>query len=174
MGFQQVLAAIDHSSLSQSVFEQALDLARQNQAKLMLFHCLTADVVTLSPPLSGEIGIVPEVIHHSYQAESLRLEQQTQQIQSLLQRYCRLAYEAGVAAEYDYRIVEPGEGLCQAARRCGADVIVMGRRGRTGWTEALLGSVSNYVMHHAPCAVLVMQSENAPKTRQAVSYAAEA
>ena len=174
MGFQQVLAAIDYSPLSQTVFDQALDLAKQNQAKLLLFHCLSADVVTLSPPLPGELGISPEVIHHSYQAESLRLEQQTHHIQELLHRYCQVAREAGVNAEFDYRITEPGEGLCQAARRCGADVIVMGRRGRTGWTEALLGSVSNYVMHHASCAVLVIQAENKLAKTRAMSHAAEA
>ncbi|MEO0350033.1 MAG: universal stress protein, partial [Cyanobacteria bacterium P01_A01_bin.15] len=38
-----------------------------------------------------------------------------------------------------------------------ADLIMMGRRGRSGFSELLLGSVSNYVMHHAPCSVLTVQ-----------------
>ncbi|MGC1393382.1 MAG: universal stress protein [Coleofasciculaceae cyanobacterium] len=36
-------------------------------------------------------------------------------------------------------------------------MVVVGRRGRTGLAEAFLGSVSNYVVHHAPCSVLVIQ-----------------
>jgi nucleotide-binding universal stress UspA family protein len=33
----------------------------------------------------------------------------------------------------------------------------MGRRGRTGLSELFLGSVSNYVTHHAPCSVLTLK-----------------
>jgi len=36
-------------------------------------------------------------------------------------------------------------------------VIMIGRHGRTGLAEFFLGSVSNYVMHHAPCSVLTIQ-----------------
>lgn len=38
----------------------------------------------------------------------------------------------------------------------------MGRRGHKGLSEILLGSVSNYVVHHAPCSVLVLQGLTAP------------
>lgn len=157
MGFKRILVAIDHSLLSQTVFDHALELAKQNQAKLMLFHCMTADAITLTPPLPGEMGIAPEIMHQSYQVESLRLSQQTRQVQELLHCYCRIAQQAGVSATSEYQITEPGEGLCQAARAWGADLVVMGRRGRSGLTEVILGSVSNYVMHRAPCAVLVLQ-----------------
>ncbi|CCQ49032.1 hypothetical protein CWATWH8502_2292 [Crocosphaera watsonii WH 8502] len=37
------------------------------------------------------------------------------------------------------------------------DVIVMGHRGISGLQEFFLGSVSNYVLHHAPCSVLIVQ-----------------
>lgn len=158
MGFKKILAAIDYSPLSQSVFEQALELAKANQAQLMLFHCVTADLVTLSPPLSGEFGVSPQFVSQAYQSEFVRLEQQVQQIQSVLGRFCATAAQEGVAAESSYKITEPGQGLCQAAQAWGADLIMLGRRGRKGLTEALLGSVSNYVLHHASCAVLVIQS----------------
>jgi hypothetical protein len=36
----------------------------------------------------------------------------------------------------------------------------MGRRGRTGISELLLGSVSNYVTHHATCSVLIVQGKD--------------
>jgi nucleotide-binding universal stress UspA family protein len=68
--------------------------------------------------------------------------------------------------------IEPGQGLCQAARRWQTDLIVMGRRGRKGIAEVLLGSVSNYVLHHAPCAVLVIQAEQSGEGERAVEQAA--
>lgn len=158
MRFKKVLAAIDHSPLSQAVFEQALELAKDNQAQLLLFHCLTADLVSASPPFAGELGISPQLVSQAYQTQYIRFEEQLRQIQLLLRQYCNLAIQQGVAVECDYRTIEPGQGLCQTAQRWQADLIVMGRRGRRGITEVLLGSVSNYVLHHAPCAVLVIQA----------------
>lgn len=43
------------------------------------------------------------------------------------------------------------------ARSWNANIIVIGRRGHRGFTEFFLGSVSNYVMHHASCSVLTVQ-----------------
>lgn len=158
MGFRKILVAVDHSPLCRSVFEQALELAKTNQAQLLLFHCLTADTVTLSPPLPGEFGVSPHFISQAYQSEFVRLEQQIQHIRSLLSHYRETANQQGVPAEYDYKTIEAGQGLCEAAQRWGADLMVLGRRGRRGLAEVLLGSVSNYVLHNAVCAVLVIQS----------------
>jgi glycosyltransferase involved in cell wall biosynthesis len=38
-----------------------------------------------------------------------------------------------------------------------ADLVVMGRRGLSGIKEMFLGSVSNYIIHHVPCSVLIVQ-----------------
>ncbi|MCZ8054719.1 MAG: universal stress protein, partial [Microcystis sp. LE19-12.2C] len=47
--------------------------------------------------------------------------------------------------------------ICKVAREENIDLIVIGRRGRSGLGELFLGSVSNYVLHHAPCSVLIVQ-----------------
>lgn len=160
MSFTKILAAIDRSSLSHTVFEKALELAQSNQSQLLLFHCLMTDLMTEPLPFSGELGLSPQIISQAYQAQQAYTEQRTEEIQALLRRYCEIATQQGVVTEFDYRLTDAGQGLCQAARHWGADLIVMGRRGRKGLTEVLLGSVSNYVLHHAPCAVLVIQAES--------------
>ena len=48
-----------------------------------------------------------------------------------------------------------GRALCEFATEAGADVIVIGTRGRGGIKRALLGSVSDYVVRNAPCPVVV-------------------
>ncbi|HEY9660054.1 MAG TPA: universal stress protein, partial [Allocoleopsis sp.] len=139
MGFKKILVAIDYSPLSEAVFNQALELAKSDRSHLLLFHCLTADTVTLAPPFGGELGFSAHLVNQTYQTEVVRLDQQVQHIQALLHHYREQAKQAGVIAECDYRTVEPGQGLCQAAMRWSADLLVVGRRGRKGWTEALLG-----------------------------------
>ncbi|CAM02661.1 nucleotide-binding universal stress UspA family protein [Saccharopolyspora erythraea NRRL 2338] len=42
-----------------------------------------------------------------------------------------------------------------------ADILVLGNRGHGGFTGVLLGSVSQYCIHHATCPVMVVR---APKT----------
>jgi nucleotide-binding universal stress UspA family protein len=51
---------------------------------------------------------------------------------------------------------QPAKGLIEAAR--GADMVVVGARGRGGFSGLLLGSVSDQVVHHAPCPVTVVRA----------------
>jgi nucleotide-binding universal stress UspA family protein len=48
-----------------------------------------------------------------------------------------------------------GNALCDFAANESADAIVIGTRGRGGLKRAVLGSVSDHVMRHAPCPVIV-------------------
>ncbi|MGV9245752.1 universal stress protein [Streptomyces sp. NPDC003710] len=50
----------------------------------------------------------------------------------------------------------PTDVLVEAAE--GAEALVVGSRGHSGFTRALLGSVSQQVAHHAPCPVVIVRS----------------
>jgi nucleotide-binding universal stress UspA family protein len=52
----------------------------------------------------------------------------------------------------------PGPAVCDFAAEVSADVIVAGSHGRGGFKRALLGSVSDHIVRHAPCSVLVTSS----------------
>jgi nucleotide-binding universal stress UspA family protein len=54
----------------------------------------------------------------------------------------------------------PDKEILRAAKAWDADVIVVGSHGRGFWGR-LLGSVSTGVLHHAPCAVLVVRMQEA-------------
>jgi nucleotide-binding universal stress UspA family protein len=57
------------------------------------------------------------------------------------------------------RVIEgnPARVLLDAA--AGADLLVVGSRGHGGFTEALLGSVSQHCVHYAPCPVVVIRGQ---------------
>jgi nucleotide-binding universal stress UspA family protein len=52
----------------------------------------------------------------------------------------------------------PKQEIVQEAENWGADLIIMGSHGRGFWRRSLLGSVSESVVHHAPCSVLVVRN----------------
>lgn len=53
----------------------------------------------------------------------------------------------------------PYIGIAREAEKVGADLIIMGRRGKTGLKRLLMGSVTKRVIGHAPCSVLVVPRE---------------
>ncbi|HEY5171317.1 MAG TPA: universal stress protein [Acidimicrobiia bacterium] len=52
--------------------------------------------------------------------------------------------------------------VCRVATELNVDVIVVGSHGRGGLSRILLGSVSEQVVRHAPCPVLVVRPTPAP------------
>lgn len=50
---------------------------------------------------------------------------------------------------------KPGDVICRVAEEERAELVVMGTRGLGRLHRTLVGSVSDYVVHHAPCPVLV-------------------
>jgi nucleotide-binding universal stress UspA family protein len=51
----------------------------------------------------------------------------------------------------------PAERIVETARRCGADLIVMGSHGRTGVARVLLGSVAGKVLMLSPVPVMIVK-----------------
>ena len=51
--------------------------------------------------------------------------------------------------------------IVEKAETWGADLIVVGSHGRGFWKRSWLGSVSDRVVHHAPCAVMVVKAKSA-------------
>ena len=46
----------------------------------------------------------------------------------------------------------------------GADLLVVGSRGHGGFTQALLGSVSQHCVHHSPCPVVIIRGKGGKAT----------
>jgi nucleotide-binding universal stress UspA family protein len=67
-----------------------------------------------------------------------------------------VAEELGLSPEaVIVRLGAPGPTVVEVAEELDARAVVMGTRGRGGVKRALLGSVSDYVIRHAPCPVVV-------------------
>lgn len=155
MTYQRILVAVDQSMQSEKVFETALDLARKSSGQLMIFHRLSLDEPEIYTYTSVQ---VEQIIQYSKLTQE-KLEQDLEQIRLWLTGLQNRAVEAGIEAEWDWKVGDAGRWICELAKNWNADIIVMGRRGRTAITETILGSVSYHVVHHAPCSVLIVQGK---------------
>lgn len=155
--FHKILVAIDTSEIGKQVFDTAITLAKATGASLMLLHVLSSEEEG-SPYLpiifSGMGYAGGDKIIENYREE---WEAFAKQGVELLESRQQEATLAGVTAEVTQRSGSPGKTICEFAQTWQADTIVIGRRGHSGMSELILGSVSNYVLHHATCLVLIVQ-----------------
>ena len=160
--FNKILVAIDHSIMSRKVFEAGLSLAQTTGASLMLLHVLSSEEKIYPSPLFIYYGRASQPIDEAtvniYQEHWQKMEQSGRE---LLQSLTEEATQAGVKAEWSQTFGYPGRNICESAQTWSAELILVGSRGLTGLKEMFLGSISNYVTHHAPCSVLIVL-EDAP------------
>ena len=155
----KILAALDHSPAAEQVFEQAFALAKATHAELMLLHVLSnADPDSPEIPIHSAFDHYPMILEQSvWDAYNKQWDSYEQGSLELLQQLVEQAIQAGISAEFSQLPGTPENAICNLARTWQADVIVIGNRGHRGLQELLLGSISNYVTHHAPCSVWVVR-----------------
>ncbi|MEM9485366.1 MAG: universal stress protein [Cyanobacteria bacterium P01_F01_bin.116] len=172
--FQRILVALDRSKSSCSVLEEAIALAQKPVAQLHLVMVTPSmDTGYPDPMYLSMEGMQGVWTTELYQSHMTSWRQQQQEIEEWLRSQTNYAHRQGLAADYSCPAGLPGPTLCTVANQWHADLIMMGRRGRSGFSELLLGSVSNYVMHHAPCSVLTVQGrEQAAATANVQTSAA--
>jgi nucleotide-binding universal stress UspA family protein len=157
--FHKILVAIDSSENSQLVFDEARSLARTAGAGLMLLHVLSHEEKG-SPDFSF-VGLeyYPTIANELVEMHQKQWADYKDRSLEMLRSYVEQASADGVTAEFTQSVGSPGRIICELSRTWQAELIIMGRRGHSGLNELLLGSVSNYVLHHAPCSVLTVQGE---------------
>ena len=158
--FHKILVALDDSDTSEQVFQKALSLAKASEASLLLMHVLSPlDKSYPDPTIYSGVStyyapLYQELLKRWQEKLSEYEEQQLEKLRSL----AAVGEAAKVKIEFTQNMGEPGRTICAIACNWGADLIIVGRRGHSGVRELVLGSVSNYVMHHAPCSVLIAQN----------------
>lgn len=167
--FKQILVGIDAYSEPQHAFDDALVIAQATGASLKLIHVFSLDdayelcqlelyserfhKLECDPMHPDRLDPIVECIL----AKSLGREAKIPEVLGVCHGY---AQNAGVRAEIQTAHGKPGHLLCNEARDGKADLIVVGHRDKH-WSTGLglygleLGSISHYVIHHAPCSVLV-------------------
>ena len=138
--YRNLLVAYDGSPAAELALAHAVTLAQAYRARLAIVA-----VVAPPPLLSWQ---APGGMRGVYEAEQAELETGLR--------------EAADGVPDDLSVTtrlldgDPARELVRAARDGDHDLIVMGSRGRGRVTAAVLGSVSNHVMHEAGVPVIVI------------------
>ncbi len=156
MMINKILVAVDYSERNKSVYNSAVSLAKSTGATLMLLHILSEDESGY-PALPTYANYYPILEDREYELYKERLAKYQQEGINFLKNLTQKATEAGVNTEHTQLIGNPGRMICELADTWGADLILVGSRGLKGLKEMFLGSVSNYVTHHALCSVLIVR-----------------
>jgi len=151
-----VLIAIDASPQSEAAFEWYITYAHTPKNELLLVH--VAD-----PPFVS----TQQVMYMSKELWEEMLAQEKEKVQQLEDKFAdkmRAAKVAGrIKAVFNNRA---GEALVDIAKEKKPLMIVMGTRGMGTMRRTILGSVSDYVLHHAHCPVMIYRTEAQTERRK--------
>jgi nucleotide-binding universal stress UspA family protein len=143
--YRTIVVALDESEGSAAALPYAVNLARRDAAALVIAHART----------------------HALETEQ----------EEMLERTVEGLRDGGIDARLEIRttlIEEVATFLGEIATETGADLIVIAGRGRSALAGAVLGSVTQRLLHVAPCPVLVVPMHTDAATTRAEEPAAAA
>jgi nucleotide-binding universal stress UspA family protein len=143
----RILLATDGSEEAELAATRAVDLAERTDSELHVVH----------------VGVVPRFLE-SYPGTlgyERRLYEQIEEDsrQRLRELSWRVKVAGGNVAGSHLRMGAVALEVVALAKDLGAGLIVMGCRGHRGIRRAIEGSISDAVIRHAPCPVLVVRSQ---------------
>lgn len=158
--FQKILICSDGSECALKAAAAGAEIARRMGSTVLLLHVFEIPVTPVM--LEGGIGLDPALF-----------EPPPPEVQeAVVQRTRRVLEEAGIAFVDLREVGDPAETILKVSERERADLIVLGSRGMGAFQRLLMGSVSDKVLHHARCAVLVVKQHPAHEQRNAKAAAA--
>ena len=136
---RKIVVAYDGSNQADKAFDLAVELASKFAAQLVVLAVARPP----EPPEAVEMTAVLENATEYYK----------QHFETLKEK----ATMGGVLARFEVLVGHPAEQIIHFANEDGADMIVMGHRGKTFVQRWLLGSVSKRVLSYAHCTVAIVR-----------------
>jgi len=144
--FDNILLASDGSPCAQRAGRVAVELAQKFAVTLTVLNAYE-DLSSVTIP-GDEDRLIDDADAENYAKQWLEY------VAHLVKDFAK---EAGVHCSFVQEGGLPDETIINFANQHDVDLIVLGSRGLGGYARLLIGSVSNRVVHHANCPVLVVR-----------------
>jgi nucleotide-binding universal stress UspA family protein len=142
--FRTVVAGSDGSDRAMKAVQEAIDLCKSEGARLHLVAAF------------GDHERHWESVVSSREFGNVNLRDVAE---SVVQREAQKAEKQGVKVDWEAREGDAADVLIETAEAESADAIVVGNKGMKGRGRFLLGSVPQKISHHAPCSVIIVNTD---------------
>ena len=145
----RILISIDGSDFSRAAIEkccQIIAVPDETAIRIVSVYEIIEPIdISISPEFSKELETSAQRKAEEFAAEAVaKIKERFPDID--------LATQVSIGA--------PDKILLEAAEQWQPDLMVIGSHGRGFWGRMLLGSVTDTLVHHAPCSVLVVRKTN--------------
>lgn len=140
--YNSVLVGLDYSKQSEKAFNKAVKIAKQSDANLILANVI--DIRQFTYAIGDRENLIKECEKH---AEELLSKYEEKAKNAGVKQIIKIVYEGSPKSKI------PGE----LSKKFDVDLIVCGATGYNAIERILLGSVSESIVRHAKCDVLVVR-----------------
>ncbi|MCC6279653.1 MAG: universal stress protein [Saprospiraceae bacterium] len=146
LNIKHILVPIDFSVTSLNAMDTAVAMTKRHEAKLTLLHIVNKSILSYHHadvlPIASAVPMI----------EMMRDEAK----EMLSQITDKVAAQHGIGVQGEITQGFVSSEICKSAERLGADLVVMGTHGASGFREFFIGTNSFAVVKHAPCPVLTV------------------
>lgn len=137
--WQKILVPTDFSACADSAVHAAAALHQKSGAEILLLH--------VTEPAYQGLRVQTNDLHAQMRHEA----------ENRLKKLAAEVFPNATNARVLVKDGRPADVICQTATTEKADAIIIPTHGHSGLKHALLGSVAEKVVRHAPCSVLVVR-----------------
>lgn len=145
LNYKRILVAVDGSKESEWAFKKAIAVAKRNDAKIVIAHIIDTRTFATVEAYDRTIAERAELF-----------------AKELMENYRKDALDAGVK-EVEY-VIDYGSPKVKIpkdiAKKFEIDLIMCGATGLNAVERFLIGSVSEHIIRHSRCDVLVVRNED--------------
>ncbi|XP_033748884.1 universal stress protein YxiE-like [Pecten maximus] len=147
-GQRTVVVAIDESEHAEYAFDFYIENVRRAQDTVVLvtvpeYHSIFNGSILFTDPATVAVLV----------------KEEEKRIQQILQKYTRKMRDANIGGKLREDVGKAGETILSVAQEENASLIVVGSRGIGKIRRTILGSVSDYCLHHSTVPVLICRME---------------
>jgi len=146
---KKIILATDFSDTAKEAGYHALLLAQTHNAELKVLHVFDTTAWTVPSHYFFAPAAGPE-----YERLVENFKETQKRGKDALKE---LAKSFDLEVETIITEGQPGHEIVRVAAELNADLIVLGTHGCSGWNRFTIGSVAEFVVRHAPCAVLTIK-----------------